>query len=254
MTLVSYTHNFVFLKTHKTGSSSAEMVLQPLCMDPAAIPETITLETLPVQSSHGVVCARGLGMQKMRDRFPRLLIKSHLPAAHLREDVGAEFFDNALKVATMRNPFDRALSMFLTRGTKAGLIGTDTPMTQMRSVFADFINSDLFLDDHNICFVDNTCVIDRFLHLETFDADMNALHSELGTPLPKTLHHARDNTAMRRQYSVPDFYTKPAIEQVKHRTAWMFDRFGYPETPMTNAHRNPTAPKDATPAFHRSQQ
>lgn len=253
MTLVSYTHNFVFLKTHKTGSSSAEMVLQPMCMDPAVIPETITLETLPFQSSHGIVCARGLGMQKMRERFPRLLIKSHLPAAHLRDDIGADVFDGALKIATIRNPFDRALSLFLTRGQMAGLITADTALDKLRTLFVDFINSDLFVDDHNICFVDNTCVIDRFLHLKTFDADMKSLFDTLGVPTPDTLHHARDNTAMRRQYSVPDFYTKPAIEQVKQRTAWMFDRFGYPETPVANAQLNSPAPKAATPAFHRSQ-
>lgn len=57
MALVSYKHNFVFIKTHKTASTSAEMFLEPFCARPGHM---VTMTSPPRESEYGIIGCRNV--------------------------------------------------------------------------------------------------------------------------------------------------------------------------------------------------
>lgn len=103
--LVSHRHKFIFIKPPKTGGSSVESVLRNWCLedpDQASIahrfPETISQSGIITEGGNSSPVTEGL--------------RPHSTVAQIRDLIGFEKFSQYTKITIVRNPFDRAVSLF----------------------------------------------------------------------------------------------------------------------------------------------
>lgn len=106
LVLVSHRKRFIFIKPPKTAGSSLESLLRRWCLtDPEApgldshvFPETV--------SNYGIVTESGNTRPVTRG------IRPHSTIAQIRQFLGNSVFEDYLKITIVRNPYDRAVSMF----------------------------------------------------------------------------------------------------------------------------------------------
>lgn len=95
--IISYQHNFIFLKTRKTGSSSIQMALSAVCSgDDLVVGDEKNL--------HG----NGIGLNIER-AFAR---NAHAPLKQIRWAVGERQWSQSFKLAFVRNPWDLVVSRY----------------------------------------------------------------------------------------------------------------------------------------------
>lgn len=229
MVMISHDKAFIFLKTRKTAGTSIEMILEPWCRPPGA---TVTEKTPTLRSAQGIVGRR----LTPRPRWHRILMVTdwynHMPAAEVRRKLGADRFDRYRKITAIRNPFDLAVSRFHWELARRGLPeAEDFAITRAR--FSDMVRSGQFDGDHDIVHVDGRYAIDDTIRFESMTADLQALVQSIapGHP-PITIPHTK-KTSNRRSHSVADYFDHDSIAALRRSAAWVFDRFGYPETPGT---------------------
>ena len=119
--LVSHKHKFIFVKTRKTGGTSVELALAPLCG-----PDDIITPLREYDGAASEITPRNFRLPEnqwsLRARARRLVGKptpnrgtgffQHMPAADIRRLVGREIWDRYLTFTIERNPWDRQVSLY----------------------------------------------------------------------------------------------------------------------------------------------
>ncbi|TFL19214.1 sulfotransferase family 2 domain-containing protein [Jannaschia formosa] len=231
--LVSHPHQFVYLKTRKTAGTSVEMALQPLCTDaPAPV----------VEETHAVLGARGVvGMRRVeaprRDALDEIWY-NHMPAAAIRGLIGKRLWDRYAKVACIRDPFERMVSMFHWRRDLARRgASPDASQATLVAEFRDFVRTGTWNDDREIVQIDGRSCVDVVLRQEHLAADLAGLESRLSlAPGTLDLPRTKVGRAFRQGFATADYYDAPTMRLVRDRLAWVWDLHPYPETPMEMAH------------------
>ena len=96
---------------------------------------------------------------------------NHAPASEIRERIGAQSFDSYRKFCVVRNPWDRAVSLYFWRKNRP-----DADQLKEGTSFADFVRetpSDI-LSDYDIFTIDGAAAVDRFVRYENLDTDLTA--------------------------------------------------------------------------------
>ncbi|WP_170397162.1 sulfotransferase family 2 domain-containing protein [Ruegeria arenilitoris] len=233
MVLVCHKHKFIYLKTTKTAGTSTEKVLQPLCEKPGLG----ELENGKVRiSKYGIVGARGPGRREphpdwqfwRKHKYPW---RNHMPAWEVKENLGAETFDEYTKIANVRDPFDRAVSQFHFMKYLQNLPSED-PKTEFEQ-FKSFILSGTWSIDWKIVSIDNILIVDRFIRKEHLVADLNGVFADFGLPENSfNLGHDKSMKERRKGIPVPEYYDTETIDTVRRNMAWVFDKLGYPDSPQ----------------------
>lgn len=92
--IISYRHNFIFIRTRKTASSTIEAVLKP-CLGP---------EDIYVEGIH----FRGGDQSRYAD-FTRGV--QHMNAAQMKTLVSPEFWNQCFRFTAERHPYEKAVSL-----------------------------------------------------------------------------------------------------------------------------------------------
>ncbi|MDB6179395.1 sulfotransferase family 2 domain-containing protein [Paracoccus sp. Z330] len=101
--LISHRHKFIYIKTHKTASTSIEGILEAACLPS----EEATKHRRPyTDTPDGIVAGRNGGEQ---DNDP---LWAHSTAASIQRVVGKMKFRQYLKVYAIRNPYDKVISWY----------------------------------------------------------------------------------------------------------------------------------------------
>ena len=119
--LVSHKHRFIFVKTRKTGGTSVELALAPLCgPDDIITPlkeygsETANISPrnyrLPQKSWSLRARARSLLGKRTPNRGTGFF--QHMPAADIRRLLGEDIWGSYLTFTIERNPWDRQVSLY----------------------------------------------------------------------------------------------------------------------------------------------
>lgn len=228
MTLVSHDQRFIFLKTRKTAGSSIESYLMPWCLPPGVtIPDTQFRV-----SEHGIVGAITGPKKRLLQETPpgQPIWYHHMPAAEIRDLIGADQFESYMKISSVRNPFDRMVSSFHFRMSVRG--ETFETFDQIRARFHSFVLDRDWENDLDIVTLDGNFVVDRMIRFEHLLADLSDLCAALGIPFePARLPHEKNMASTRKTYPVADYYDPDTISHVRSRLAWVFDRFDYPSSP-----------------------
>lgn len=174
MVLISFEHEFIYVKTSRTAGTSTEVALQPValghinCLSVGGLDEVLH-GTEEIRNDRGIVGYRG-------NRRPETCVfHSHMCPSDIVRVIGLTTWTTFTKVANIRNPWSRMVSLFHFRARRARLYEIDDPRTIS---FEEFVQSshrtkvDLEITSGNYG-------VDRFLRFEFLKSDLGELCSEL---------------------------------------------------------------------------
>ncbi len=224
--IVNHEHKFIFLRTEKTAGTSLTEALARL-----ARPGDLVLRGAPpTWAAYSPVHIGAL-----RHAAPELFgLHVHASARQARRVLGPKIFDNYLKFAIERNPWERQVSLYAHRQWKTG-----RPMNfdrDMRSLW--YRNTEYCkLDNWSIYAIDGEIIVDRMLRYETLKADIAALFAELGLAPPE-MGRRRAYAPDRPHYAT--YYSDATRDLVGRWYAREIDALGYSfETPPAPARAAP---------------
>ncbi|MEO0387673.1 MAG: sulfotransferase family 2 domain-containing protein [Pseudomonadota bacterium] len=179
MVIVSHSHAFLVLKTHKTASTSTEAALEHLCTtDPAG--------HSPAHSTSLKISEAGIiGSRAQPERTPW---RNHMPAWKAALLLGPTRWRRYRKIAVLRNPFDRAVSLFFHRMTGAERDwASRASNVELVAAFRAWLPDQPLTENLDKLRILGRPAIDHYLYYETLAADLTALKTLLGDPKPLIL-------------------------------------------------------------------
>ncbi|PWK59305.1 hypothetical protein C7455_10873 [Roseicyclus mahoneyensis] len=228
MVLVCNDPKFIFLKTKKTAGTSVEMLLEPFCAPEGhAVLEKVDV----IVSDRGIIGSRLKGAQ-LPDELSKIygLWHNHKPAAMVQQLVGMIKWRQSTKITTVRNPFDRMVSMFHYGHRNAPFLGGD--FDGIRKNFQTWIVSGRWDADESIVTIDGKLCVDFIVRFENLRDDLKSLGAQLGVDIAvDSLPHTKSMAATRR-YEVRDYYDEDSVKMVVERHKWVFDNCDYANEPQ----------------------
>ncbi len=238
MVLVCHPHKFIYIKTHKTASTTVEMYLEPYC---APDDHVVT------QVRDGeIICDKGIVGSRVQDhartRDPdNVYWFNHMAASRVKRQLGAEMFDAYTKVACLRNPFKRFVSEYLFTSVWAQGIEPPPDLASAKREFREYLfrsPEDKWTPlrpkpDYWLVHINREFVIDHILRTEHLKEDLRVFLAAVGIEVDEiTLTRERDNSSVKRDWSHMDFYDAPdLVERVIELEDWVFDLGGYSRDP-----------------------
>jgi hypothetical protein len=182
--ILSHRHRFVYIKTHKTASSSIEAALSSVCGPQDVITPTrpallAARQGLPPQNyrlSHPLVPKRPL-LRRWLGRPERLSHPSvgfyeHMPAWRVRRYVGEEIWATYLKFSFDRNPWDRQVSWYFFKCKEKGKNKSfEAFLARKRRAYVE--NYDLYSESGEI-------ILDFVGRYESLNEDFECILERLG--------------------------------------------------------------------------
>jgi len=220
MVLVSHRREFIFLKTRKTAGTSIELLLEPFCAPPGHVATEVTYQRV---SREGIIGARGTRRRGL-GRYFRPDWRNHKPAAAVRRDLGERRWRRYAKITSVRDPFDRMVSLFhwMTR--------VDPDSEGAIPAFRSFVKEGRWADDRRVVCIDDAFVPEHTVRFEHLRHDLAALGRRLDLTIDLSgLPHAKGKP--RRLLPSAAYYDPASIDVVRTRLAWVFENFDYPDRP-----------------------
>ena len=240
MVCVSHFQKFVYLKTHKTGSTSAELALEPFCTPPDHKVKRKLRDML--FTPYGVVGARAGGTAVRENRKGKFL-HHHMGAKQVRDVIGPLFFDEYTKIACVRNPFKRLLSQFVFQHEVKNVPLPDD-LGEARALFkASFpprgqiairgSSKPRIKSDRNMVSIDGKVVIQHYFRAEHLTDDIKSFLTDRGVPEDRIeVPFERNNTSSYKKWSVMDFFDDDEmVEAALDVDDWVFALAGYSRDP-----------------------
>lgn len=237
--IVSHKHKLIFLKARKVAGTSLEIALSKYC-DANDIVTPVSRADEAIRSRHGFQGPVNFNFgwarffAKDANTPPRLgsyrlplKYYNHIPASLARRRLGAEIWSGYTKLSVVRNPWDRAVSMFFWKSNKQ----TETPDI---SGFTDFLieKKRYLASNYRNYMIDGKDVVDVYLRYEHFEEDMRRFEAEKpglsGLWDTLTLIHAKGSTRNRALTTQDIFKAHPKADaMIREANAWEIEKFGY---------------------------
>ncbi|MEM1430199.1 MAG: sulfotransferase family 2 domain-containing protein [Pseudomonadota bacterium] len=227
--LVSHTHKFIFLKTHKTASTSVAMAFEPFCTPDEHV---VAMGTPAILSAFGIVGARDGENRKWRKNEP--IWKGHMTAEELSRRLPIEW-SKYLKFTCVRNPFDRALSKFLFRMRNSGA-ARFASVDAIREGLSRWLHGGGLKSDSRITMLNGEAAFDEVIRFENLKDDIGRIAKRVGVEVDTdNLPHARNNAASRLGCSVDDVFDRHMREIVVTADRWVIEAGFYQDDPMVQS-------------------
>lgn len=110
--IVSHQHQFIYLRSRKTGSTSTEIALAAVVGDDAVV--------TPIDGKDKWPKWRGYRPRNFAGVRAHAKDGNHLMAGEVRERLGNQLWDSYFKFAVDRNPWDKAVSLFFANTHRTG--------------------------------------------------------------------------------------------------------------------------------------
>lgn len=192
--IASFLHNFIFIKTQKTGGTTVETVLANFC-GPDDIITPLGKKDERARSNGTPVCRNFAGNSLLerewidglfnsedgpQGRRNKLKFYAHIPAVLLKPRLDPAFWDRAFKFTIERHPYERVVSKALFK------LGRKRPMER----FPEFLNRILEEKKYtsfNFYAIDGEVVVDEIIKLENLEADLQRVGQRIGISIPNPL-------------------------------------------------------------------
>ena len=231
MVLVCRPLKFIYLKTHRTGSTSTESYFERECVpremrdselfrapDYPRFPETV--------SEFGVIGFRG--NFSVLEKKPEY--RNHMSAELLRSRLEPEFWDSALKFCNIRNPFDKTVSAYWGQMSDedAADLG-QKPFSEIRAGFRDWLTSgavvrrdfDKYLTRGQIC-------VDEFIRYEAIAVGIERICTRLGIPFePERIPNFGAEKRGPVEIAYGEYFDPDLSARVVDEFAFELEYFGY---------------------------
>ncbi len=235
--IASFAKNFIFIKTRKTGGTTAEIALTPCC-GPDDILSLITMEDEYLRLENGRVAARNyVGdpqleadiAQAVLDRKPGRLrklrkqadergaLRNHSSANEIRDKVPSDFWESAFKFTIERHPYEKVVS-----GVYWG--ARDEKSKNLSELLDEKVA--IRPEDFRLYSIDGEVVVDEILRQENLEADLHRVADKLGLKLPPALPKAKGSFRTDRR-SAHEILTPAQKKIIYDRHRRTFDLLGY---------------------------
>ena len=172
--IVSYSRNFIFIKTFKAAGTTIEAVLASGC-GPNDIITKAEGDTYP---GSDIPISGRVGLDKRHKNSRGFL--THMNAAKVRPKLDPGFWDNALKLTAERHPYEKAVSQAFFRLKRK-------PPNESFEQFLDGVIDKGQYADFPMWSIDGKPVIDEFIRQENLEADLSRVCTQLGFAMPDEL-------------------------------------------------------------------
>ena len=203
--IISHKLKVIHIKLKKVAGSSFETALSKYCG-----PDDILSEILgpggKLRETLGFPCAQNYEPFMIRKRI------DHLSADDIRGLIAADIFDNYLKIAIIRNPYQKAISWYFwkKRGEKPSEIKEDFEEFIADTFREKNIKSNPLLDYEQI-HINGKSVADFIIRYEHFNEDIKKLEEKIACPgLQETFLgiNAKADIRPRKGTSLYEVYSK----------------------------------------------
>ncbi len=233
--LISHSHRFVFLKTHKTAGTSLHAMLRPFCVPPNDRTEaTRALHISPwgMVSSATRTTSEQYSPHKWYEHSGLELLRTYMPIA----------FHTYHKIAVVRHPYDKTVSAFFFskwndgQSDKRDMLQLTGAENLQEQFYRYVTNSPVFWTmrhDRELFFDSREQFrIDSIIRFESLQKDLQKMSDSLGLgldiakALPLKKRVVEEEVRQRyRQLIAPE--SKAVIDDYY---GWYFDQFGYEKT------------------------
>jgi hypothetical protein len=240
--IVSYTHNYIFIKTVKVAGTSVEMALSCDCG-----PRDIITPIYPRDEIHRKASSRrpqnfsydpALERQyaEAADRKDMAILwkmfrafnksatfYNHMPATEIRAAVGEVFWGEAFKFTIDRNPYDRIVSnafwIIRDRNYRAQPDADQIADAIEESIEQSKPSSEFYT-------IDDAVAVDRVLCYESLTQDLASIVDKIGSDISNSLPRAKSGTRTADQ-TAANLLTAEQKQRIADRHARTFDLLGY---------------------------
>jgi hypothetical protein len=222
--LVGHKHKFIFTKTVKTAGTSVEGYLQNYCKPEEDRGEPEDYHPQQV-SDYGIVGIRGVPTPIASKTYRWY---NHKPASDIKKDIGDETWDSYFKFTSIRNPYDRVISLYYFYNR----ILMGRPKQSFKKDRVDFIkfvdyhrhdiayNQDMFMIDGKFC-------LDDVVRYEQLHTDMNRVCDKIGV-VWDPIKFPRFKIGLRpAEATVSAMYTAQPKQIVSELCRYDIETFGY---------------------------
>lgn len=222
--LICHPYQFIFLKPLKAAGTSVECFLEPLCRDDEVIIDEYGPEKV---CANGIVGYRGPAKG-------HAIYWHHMSAAQI-SDLHPDLFHRYQKICIVRDPYQKAVSLFLWLGPltykQAQELAATSP-NRLRSIFLLFLQcqrnvSDLLTDSSRLL-MNGSLIIDHVLRYERLDHDLSDLIEKLSLPLSiNELRHLKSSGRTSNRHILSQYFSSESLGIVNRYFDWYFSLFCY---------------------------
>lgn len=222
--LICHPYQFIFIKPLKAAGTSVECLLEPLCHDTNVLVEEYGPQRICV---NGIVGYRGSAKGDSK-------YWHHMSASQIRT-LHPDAFLSYKKISIVRNPYQKAVSLFLWLGPlsywQAQELAETNP-NRLRAIFLLFLrcqsNITDLLSDAPRLLIDGSIILDYIIRYEALHADLSHLIERLSLPLSvDSLQHYKSSGRTRKEHILSQYFSNEALEVVNKYSNWYFDSFDY---------------------------
>ena len=235
--IVSHQHKLIFLKARKVAGTSFEIALSRFCSDGDII-TPISRDDTKIRSDRGFTKAQNFNFKLVdlfaKDKEARLFGRdippkfyNHLSAKQAKARLPARIWRDYRKVAIVRNPWDRAVSIFFWKNTKKN-------RKPKLANFTKYFKEKEYLLEINYpnYMIDGQDIVDTYIRYEKFEEDILKLEAEVPglAGLWDTFKdiNAKSETRNREITTRQIFRRHPDVNaQIVKANKWEIEKFGY---------------------------
>ena len=173
--IVSHRHRFIFVTTRKTAGTAIETELARICTAADIVTGAANGAAQPGRNDAVTMARyRPLDWLRLMTLGKRARLDKHMPAAAIRDLVGADVWNDYFKFCVERDPWDKAVALYRARTKR----GAAPPIAQyLRDAKpATLSNFDLYT-------IDGALAVDRVVRYEHLDAELDAIGHLLDLPI-----------------------------------------------------------------------
>lgn len=196
--IVSYSRNFIFVKTKKTAGSTVEAVLAATIADGDIVTQEDGYKHPGSDEGFDEVALRRQRQEaKLTRRDERRGRKqaggfyTHMSAEEIRDLVDPAFWDRAVKLTVERHPYEKVVSQAYYRAFRDGSPDIERHLDRIlrKATYAG----------HPLWMIGDKVAVDVFLRQENLKADLDQLGARLGIAIPEELPQLKAKSRLDRR-------------------------------------------------------
>jgi len=228
--IISHVHRFIFLKSQKCAGTSIELALSQICgptdviTSVAADDEAMRLglgqQNTTIPSAYRPLGWRLRRLLRLRTSKAGTAYYNHMPASAIRRAMDPGLFDAYRKVTSVRNPWDREVSLYFWHYRNS----------KHRPSFERFVRLPRYRPARKtfeLYSINALIVADVVLRYERLEQDFAAFMATLGVDPAPQLPRAKANHRPGGSRNYQEFYCIDTRQIVARRYAREIEAFGY---------------------------
>jgi hypothetical protein len=181
--ILSTQHNFIYIRTKKTGSTTIETVLKE-SLGPDDVVVGKRLAALRRLLKPGA---------QIPEHRKGSLAPTHVAIDQVQPVLREEFWQNAFKFTSERHPYEKAVSLAHMR------LGRAQRQNKTFDAVLDKVVRQGMYAGFPLYSIAGRPVVDDFIRLETLEADLRRVGQRIGIPIPEILPKARSEYRVDRR-------------------------------------------------------